>query len=102
MKNPLNKRFKRELKSDAGKYIAIFLFVVLFIGVISGFLVADNSVAAAYHKGFEKYNIEDGHITFASEPPAEILSEIEKAGKLKFYNLHYKNEKLVDFGADTV
>ena len=102
MKNPLNKRFARELKSDAGKYIAVFLFLVLFIGVISGFLVADNSVSAAYHEGFEKYNIEDGHITFASEPPEEILAQIEKAGELEFYNLFYKNEALVDFGADTV
>ncbi len=102
MKNPLNKRFKRELKGDAGKYIAIFLFIVLFIGVISGFLVADNSVTAAYHEGFEKYNIEDGHITFASKPPEEILSQIEKAGNLKFYNLYYKNEKLTDFDTDTV
>lgn len=102
MRNPLNKRFGRELKSDAGKYIAIFLFLVLFIGVISGFLVADNSVSAAYHEGFDKYNIEDGHITFKTEPPAEIISQIEKAGELEFYNLFYKNEALVGFDADTV
>ncbi|MCR5523601.1 MAG: hypothetical protein K6F64_08220 [Clostridia bacterium] len=102
MKNPLNKRFARELKSDAGKYIAVFLFLVLFIGVISGFLVADNSVSAAYREGFDKYNIEDGHITFKTEPPAEILSQIEKAGELEFYNLFYKNEALVGFDADTV
>ena len=102
MKNPLNKRFLRELKSDAGKYIAVFLFLVLFIGVISGFLVADNSVSAAYREGFGKYNIEDGHITFGSEPPADILSQIEKAGDLEFYNLFYKNEALTGFDADTV
>ena len=28
MLNPLNKRFKRDLKSDFGKYVAIFLFLV--------------------------------------------------------------------------
>lgn len=102
MKNPLNKRFGRELKSDAGKYIAVFLFLVLFIGVISGFLVADNSVSFAYHEGFEKYDIEDGHMTFASEPPSEVLKQIEKAGELEFYDLFYKNEALVGFDADTV
>ena len=48
MQNPLNKRFKRDLKSDAGKYIAIFLFIVFFIGAASGFLVADNSVLAMF------------------------------------------------------
>ena len=102
MKNPLNKRFGRELKSDAFRFIAIFLFLVLFIGVISGFLVADNSVSAAYHEGFEKYNIEDGHITFASAPPKEILSQIEQAGALTLYDLCYKNETLADFDADAV
>ena len=30
MLNPLNKRFKRDLKSDFGKYVAIFLFLVFF------------------------------------------------------------------------
>lgn len=102
MKNPLNKRFGRELKSDAFRFIAIFLFLVLFIGMISGFLVADNSVSAAYHEGFEKYNIEDGHISFAAAAPEELLAQIEQAGALTFYDLPYKNEALVDFDADTV
>lgn len=46
MHNPLNKRFKRDLRSDVGKYVAIFLFIVFFIGAASGFMVADNSVTA--------------------------------------------------------
>ena len=49
MKNPLNKRFTRELKGDIGKYIAIFLFLVFFIGVMSGFLVTNNSVAKTFN-----------------------------------------------------
>ena len=44
MKNPLRKRFLRELKQDFGKYAVIFLFITLTIGFISGFLVADNSM----------------------------------------------------------
>ena len=46
MKNPLRKRFLRELKQDFGKYAVIFLFITLTIGFISGFLVADNSMKA--------------------------------------------------------
>ena len=57
MQNPLNKRFKRDLKFDAGKYIAIFLFIVFFIGAASGFLVADNSVLAMFDDVATKYNI---------------------------------------------
>ena len=46
MKNPLWKRLPRELKSDFGKYIVIFLFLTLTIGFVSGFLVADDSMLA--------------------------------------------------------
>ena len=39
MKNPLRKRLPRELKEDFGKYLVIFLFMVLLISLVSGFLV---------------------------------------------------------------
>ena len=67
MKNPLWKRLTRELKSDFGKYIVIFLFMTLTIGFVSGFLVADDSMLAAYDEGFEKYNIEHGNFTLSSK-----------------------------------
>ena len=41
MKNPLSRRLLRELRQDIGKYIALFLFLTLTTGFISGFLVAD-------------------------------------------------------------
>ena len=58
MKNPLNKRYFRELKNDFGKYIALCLFLIVTIGFCSGFLVADGSTKGAYDESFEKYNIE--------------------------------------------
>ena len=67
MRNPLWKRLPRELKSDFGKYIVIFLFMTLTIGFVSGFLVADDSMLAAYDESFEKYNIEHGNFTLSSE-----------------------------------
>ena len=47
-KNPLNKRLPRELKGELGKYLVIFLFFVMSISLVSGFLVADNSLIASY------------------------------------------------------
>ncbi len=44
MKNPLHKRYLRELKQDAGKYLVLFLFMTLTIGFVSGFQVADSSM----------------------------------------------------------
>ena len=61
MKNPLKKRLLRELRSELGKYLVIFILLIASIGFVSGFLVADGSMIAAYHESFEKYNIEDGH-----------------------------------------
>ena len=62
MLNPLNKRFKRDLKSDFGKYVAIFLFLCFYRCCFRLF-VADNSVMAMSDESFEKYNIEDGHLS---------------------------------------
>ena len=63
VKGPLRKRHLRELKSDPGKYIVIFLILLLSIGEISGYLVADESMLTAYNESFVKYNIEDGNFT---------------------------------------
>ena len=60
-RNPLNRRLPRELKNDLGKYAVIFILLAATIGMVSGFLVADNSMLKAYDEGFEKYNIENGH-----------------------------------------
>jgi len=92
MKNPLNKRYLRELKQDFGKYAAIFLFLVFFIGAISGFFVSDISVAATYNEGLEKYNIEDGHMAFNLVPSDELLNKIESENNITLYKLYYKDE----------
>lgn len=61
MKNPLRKRIPRELKGEFGKYLVVFLLMVLTIGFVSGFLVADGSMLKAYDESFDKYNIENGN-----------------------------------------
>lgn len=94
MHNPLNKRFKRELRSDAGKYVAIFLFIVFFIGAASGFMVADNSVFAQFKTADVEYNVEDGHLAFNVKPSADVLSKIESQNDLKLYDLNYKEETI--------
>lgn len=59
MKSPLRKRIPRELKGEFGKYLVVFLLMVLTIGFVSGFLVADGSMLKAYDESFDKYNIEN-------------------------------------------
>ena len=44
MKNPLRKRFKRDLISNRGRYLAIFAMLTVTIAIMSGFLaVADGA-----------------------------------------------------------
>lgn len=69
MKNPLSRRLLRELRQDIGKYIALFLFLTLTTGFISGFLVADGSMVRAYDASFEKYDIESGHFILEDKLP---------------------------------
>ena len=61
MKSPLRKRLLRELKSEFGKYLVVFVMMAITIAFVSGFLVADGSMIRAYNDSFQKYNIEDGY-----------------------------------------
>ena len=88
MKNPLIKRFPRELKSEIGKYLVIFLFIAGTISIISGWNVAGNSMATAYDESFEKYSIEDGNFELYSEADASLISNLEKDG-LNIYENFY-------------
>lgn len=89
MKNPLIKRLPRELKGDIGKYLVIFLFMTMLISLVSGFLVADNSVYDAYKKGFEKYNVEYADFVTADKISDETMKELEKDNKVKIYDQRY-------------
>lgn len=91
MKNPLKKRIPKELKQEFGKYFIIFAFLVMLISLISGFLVAGNSMMKAYDDGYEKYQVENGHLSFDKEPDAELIETIEKEADVTLYKLHYVN-----------
>lgn len=90
MKNPLNKRFPRELKADFGKYTVIFLFIVAMISAVSGFIVANKSILFSNSESFEKYKIEDGNFELASKLSDEILGKIESTD-YKIYENFYKD-----------
>lgn len=72
MKNPLWKRLPRELKSDFGKYIVIFLFMTLTIGFVSGFLVADDSMLALMTKVSKNITLSMATLPFLRKPAKAI------------------------------
>ena len=94
MRNPLNKRFLRELKGELAKYIVIFVFMTAVIGLISGFLIADGSMYDTYNKSFEKYNIEDGNFELYSKAEESVIDKLEKEN-VTIYENFYKEEIVV-------
>ena len=93
VKNPLNKRLLRELRSEAGKYAVIAILLIATIGFVSGFLVADYSMIAAYKEGFEKYHIEDGHFRVENALNRAQVKALTDAG-VTLYDLHYREAAL--------
>lgn len=88
VKNPLNRRILRELRTDMGKYIVIFLFMIITIGFVSGDLVASDSMLQALGDSYEQYNVEDGHFRLQHEADDELLSRIEQE-KVTIYKDYY-------------
>ena len=88
-KNPLNNRFIRDLRDDLGKYVVIALLMIFTIGFVSGFLVADGSMAKAYNESFTKYNIEDGNFRTQKKMNKAQWKSVEELG-LYLYELFYR------------
>ena len=78
MKNPLNKRLLRELRTEFGKYAVIFLFMVMTIGLESGDLVASDSMIATCNQRYEKYHVENGHFHLKQKMKDKAIDKIEK------------------------
>lgn len=93
MKSSLRKRIPRELKGEFGKYLVVFLLMVLTIGFVSGFLVADGSMLKAYDESFDKYNIENGNFRTAEKVYRSQWKDIEAAG-VTLYENYYIEEDL--------
>ena len=96
MKSPLSKRHLRELKSDAGKYIVIFVFMIIVIGFVSGFMVASGSLMKIYDESFEKYNIEDGNFELYAKADDDTVKYFENSGDVKIYENFYIERETED------
>ncbi len=91
-RNVLRKRFFRELKSEFGKYLVIFLFLIGSIGFVSGFLVASNSMLAAYDESFTKYRVEDGNFELGTPAGTELREALGKEGLTLYENFYLTEE----------
>ena len=96
--NPLMKRIPRELKKDLGKYIALFLFMALMIGLVSGFIVADSSMIKAYNDSFDKFAVENGHFNCDLKLTDRAIRNIEDED-VTLHQIFYK-DKTAEIGGE--
>lgn len=95
MKNTLNKRLPREFRKDFGKYLVIFLLLVITIGFVSGFLVADGSMIKAYNEGIDNYNTENGHFRTSEKMNDAQIQSVEENG-IRIYDNFYLEQDLTN------
>ena len=74
-------RLPRELKSDFGKYIVIFLFMTLTIGFVSGFLVLMTVCWLLMTKVSKNITLSMATLPFLRKPAKSDLKKIEKKWK---------------------
>ena len=90
MRNPLYKRLKREFKSDIGKYIVIFLFITIMVGLCSGYIVGNESMSKSFYERQDALNVEDGHFESTKEINDFAIGSAEQLFNLKIYKIYYK------------
>lgn len=84
----------------AWKYIVIFLFMVITTGMVSGFMVAGESMKKTYDNTFDKYNVEDGHFDLSDEASDNMKGNIEDEG-VKLYDMSYYELPMSKIGSDS-
>lgn len=62
--------------------------MVITTGMVSGFLVAGESMKQTYDQSFDKYNVEDGHFALNSEATDDMKKAIEDEG-VTLYDMPY-------------
>lgn len=79
MGSPLMRRLPRQLVREGGKYLGIFLLLVISIALVAGFLAAASSIEAMVEEMPERYHIEDARLTTAFEAEQSALEEAAEA-----------------------
>ena len=84
MRNPLNKRYKREIRTHAGRYAAILIIFIVMVTIISSFLVVANAVRISYDNDQMYNRVEDGQFSSKNEIPDNTIAAVESLGVAVF------------------
>lgn len=78
--SPLAKRHLRQLKNNWSRYLALFLLLVLFVSICSGFKAAVTSCQKIVGSVRDTYTVEDGRFTSNFELSNNVISRVEDKG----------------------
>lgn len=95
MSYPLRKRYVRELRSNFGRYLAIFFMLATTIALMSGFLSVSDGVQAAFYEDRGRSNLEDGLLTSKEELSKDVIRNIKESG-VNLYSNFYLNAKIAN------
>lgn len=95
MRNPLRKRYSRDLKRNLGRYLSIFLMLMVTIALMSGFLSVSDGVQAAFRENRKVCKLEDGLFSSYNKISTDTIHNVEKLG-VSVYENFYVNESIKD------
>lgn len=98
MKNPINNRLPRLFIKQPGRYLPIFILLLITIVIISAFFIVQGSVEKIYYDYLEESKIEDGNFTVIQELSDERKNRLKAMG-FEIYENFYTD---VDYRKTTI
>lgn len=95
MRNPLRKRYSRDLKRNSGRYLSIFLMLMVTIAFMSGFLSVTDGVQVAFRENRKVCKLDDGLLSSYNKISAETIGNLEILG-VSVYENYYVDENIKD------
>ena len=89
MKNVLYKRIPRDIKKHIGKYLGIFLILVVTILLGSSFMATLESAESAIENNDKECIIEDGHFEITAPLSQDLIEEFKTEGTNVVPNFYY-------------
>ena len=86
MASPLLRRLPRQLKDSFGRYLGVFLLMVVSISFTSGFLMAASSIEKVLDGVRDTYNVEDGRFTTNFALSQGVVDQVEQLGVCVYAN----------------
>lgn len=99
-RNPLNKRLKRDLLKNKGRYAAIAIMIIATIVLLSGMLAETDAVTSALYNFRENNYVEDGQFQSMREIDEDSVKNVQDIGINIYKNYYYNFKNIKDSSND--